>query len=123
MKEAIKELFPPDVPPVMRWRLAMFGFCVLVIFHIIWACGWLEPLGIGGFAKAADLEKRVSAVERDTKDIKIQLIEQSIFDAKESECTATDERAKRFFSQRVIALSREYFSLSGQSIDIPPCRN
>ena len=46
MKEVIKELFPPDTPPILRWRLAVFAFCILVMFHIVWACGWLEPLGI-----------------------------------------------------------------------------
>ena len=105
MNEMLKELFPPDVPPVLRWRLAIFAFALLVVFHIMWACGWLEFMGISGFAKAADLEQRVTKVQNEVvglkqgvNEIKIQLLEQSLFDAKERECTATDVQARRFFA-------------------------
>lgn len=130
MNEMLKELFPPDVPPVLRWRLAIFAFSVLVVFHIVWACGWLEFLGISGFAKASDLEQRVTKVTQEVagvkqgvNEIKIQLLEQSIFDAKERECTAGDVAARRFFASRVLSLSREYYALAGSTINIPPCRN
>jgi hypothetical protein len=124
MKDAIKELFPPGVPPVLKWRLAVFAVVVLFLFHIAWACGWLESTGLGsGFASASELNSRVSAVEGNVKDIKLSLIEQSIFDAKESECTATDPQARRFFASRVQTLSREYQALSGYVFSIPPCRS
>lgn len=123
MKDAIKELFPPEVPPVLKWRLAMFAVCVLFLFHIAWACGWLGNLGIGaGFATASELDSRATAVEENVKDIKLTLIEQGIFDAKESECTATDPQARRFFASRVQTLSREYQILSRVIFNIPPCR-
>lgn len=124
VKDAIKELFPPEVPPIIRWRLAVFAMVVLFLFHIAWACGWLESLGVGsGFATATELNSRVTAVESNVKDIKLSLIEQSIFDAKESECTATDPQARRFFASRVQALSREYSVLSNLVFNIPPCRS
>lgn len=124
MKDALKELFPPGVPPILKWRLAMFAVVVLFLFHVAWACGWLEKFGVGtGFASASELDRRVGAVETNVKDIKLSLIEQSLYDAKESECTATDPRAKRFFISRVQTLSREYQSISGFVFDIPPCRN
>lgn len=123
MKDALKELFPPGVPPIVKWRLAVFAVVVLFFFHIAWACGWLDHLGFGsGFASATELDRRVGAVETNVKDIKLSLIEQSIFDAKESECTATDPQARKFFSSRVQTLSREYQALSGFVFSIPPCR-
>jgi hypothetical protein len=122
VKDALKELFPPEVPPVLKWRLAVFAVVVLFLFHVAWACGWLEGVGMGtGFASAAELDRRVSVVEGNVKDIKLSLIEQSIFDAKESECTATDPRAKRFFALRVQTLSREYQILADVIFNIPPC--
>jgi hypothetical protein len=124
VKDALKELFPPGVPPVLKWRLAMFAAVVLFLFHVAWACGWLESLGLGtGFASASELDRRVSVVETNVKDIKLSLIEQSIFDAKESECTASDLQARRFFASRVQTLSREYYALSGFVFSIPPCRS
>lgn len=130
MKDAIKEIFPPDVPPIVRWRLAIFAMVLLFLFHVAWACGWLETIGVGsGFAKASENEARFSsvtqemvAVKRDVKDIKVQLLEQGIFDAKESECTATDATARRFFASRVQSLSREYQTLTSLVFNIPPCR-
>ena len=124
MKDALKELFPPEVPPVLKWRLAMFAVALLFLFHIAWACGWLSTLGFGsGFASASELDKRVSSVEDNVKEIKLSLIEQSLYNAKESECTATDPQAERFFSSRVQALAREYLKLSEFTFNIPPCRN
>lgn len=123
MKDALKLLFPPEVPPVVKWRLAMCAAVVLFLFHVAWACGWLEGLGMGnGFASAAELDRRVGSVEANVKDIKLSLLEQSIFDAKESECTATDPSARRFFASRVQTLSREYSALSNFIFNIPPCR-
>lgn len=124
MKDAIKELFPPGVPPVVKWRLAMFAIVMLFLFHVAWACGWLEGWGLGsGFASAAELDRRVSAIETSVKDIRLSLIEQSLYDAKESECTANDPSAKRFFVLRVQTLSREYQELARVIFNIPPCRN
>lgn len=124
MKDAIKELFPPGVPPVLKWRLAMFASGVLFLFHIAWACGWLQSFGFGsGFASAAELDRRVTVVEDNVKDIKLSLIEQNIFVAKESECTATDPQARRFFASRVQTLSREYHLIAKVPFNIPPCRS
>jgi hypothetical protein len=120
MKDVLKELFPPEVPQIVKWRLAIFAVVLLFLFHVAWACGWLKWSGIGsGFASAADLVK----VETTVKDIKITLIDQSIFDAKDSECTATDPRARKFFASRVQTLSREYHTLTGFIFNIPPCKD
>ncbi len=124
VKEELKVLFPPGVPPILKWRLAIFAVILLFLIHISWACGWLEDWGLGsGFALASELDHRVLTVEGSVRDIKLSLIEQSLYDAKESECTATDPMAKRFFALRVQTLSREYQDLARVIFNIPPCRN
>lgn len=113
MKDGLKELFPPDIPPLVRWRVAMFIFTVCSIAFMSWS---VSPYG---FAMAGD-QQRVSA---QVSDIRLALIEQSVFAAKESECTAADPAARRFFQQRVMTLSREYFVIARIPISIPPCRS
>jgi hypothetical protein len=112
MKELLKELFPPDIPPIARWRLMVFGCCIYAVMFGVWA---VSPYG---FAWAGDQEM----LEVKVKDINVNLLEQSLFDAKESECASTTVEARRFFSRRVIALSREYQQLAKVQIGIPPCR-
>lgn len=112
MKELLKELFPPDIPPIARWRLAVFGCCVYTVMFGFWS---VSPYG---FAWAGDQE----ALETKVDDIEIILLEQNLFDAKESECASTTVEARRFFSRRVAALSREYQRLAKVQIGIPPCR-
>lgn len=123
MNEVIKSLLPPEDNPVKRWRQAIAAVVILLVFAVASGFGMFSWLGFSGFARASDLDRRVSAVEENVKDIKISLIEQSLFDAKESECASTDLTARRFFSQRVLALGREYFDLAKTTLSVPPCRD
>lgn len=126
----LKELLPPDVPPVQRWRLAVAGTIVLLFLIVGGSYGVFSKFGWMGFARASEIDEKIKPVvekvdrlEGSVKELRLQQIEDGIFSAKESECTASDPVARRFFSARVLSLSREYFSLSGTSINIPPCRN
>lgn len=123
-----KELLPPDVPPVQRWRLSIAAAIFALFFIIGGSYGMFSKFGWMGFARASEIDekiapvvKKVDRLEGSVKEIRLQQIEDSIFSAKESECKSTDLNAKRFFSSRVLALSREYFNLAGTSISIPPC--
>lgn len=116
MKDAIRELFPPDehgkpLSPLTRWRLAVFAVCTMFLVFISWA---LSPYG---FARADDVQKIRSNVD----DMRLTQIEQQVYDAKQSECVATDRSARRFFSSRVLQLAREYLMLGGGQMNIPPC--
>lgn len=126
----LKELIPPDEPPVQRWRFMVAGAIILIFLILGGSYGLFSKFGWVGFAWASQIDERLKPVVDDVKNLKgsvkeirLQQIEQSIFDAKDSECTATSPSARRFFSQRVLSLSREYFSLAGTDIDIPPCRS
>jgi hypothetical protein len=119
-KTLLDQLLPPDIPPLQKWRIAVFAAIMMMIGHVAWACGWLEPMGLGsGFAKAVDLK----TLKGSYREIKIQLLEQGIFNAKESECTSSDSGARRFFQSRVQELNREYYELVNVPFNIPPCRN
>lgn len=126
VREILQELFPPGTSRIARWRLAVFGALSFVFFHVAWACGFLTQFGLIGFAKAEEITAvthNVESLSAALDEVKIQLLEQSIFEAKDSECTATDSRSVRFFQERVIEKAREYRKISGIDFDIPPCRN
>lgn len=116
MKDAIRELLPPDeggkpLSPLTRWRIAVFGTCVGFLFFIAWA---LSPFG---FARASDQ----NALRDNVDDLRLSQIEQQVHDLKQTECVSTDKLAKRFFSNRIMELVRKYRQLSGLTVDVPPC--
>lgn len=113
MKEGLKELFPPGVSPVTRWRLAMAGALSGCLIFMGWA---LSP---AGFALAGEMK----SLRFDVNDIKLSIVEQQLFDAKETECTSTSATSAKYFAQRVLALQREYHQLAGFPIAIPPCKD
>jgi hypothetical protein len=54
-----------DATVADRLRFIRITFRFLVFFHIAWACGWLVPFGIYGFAWARDVksDREVSHAE------------------------------------------------------------
>lgn len=129
MSDVIKSLLPPENDPVKRWRLVVAASVIVLGLAVVAGFGAFSGVGFGGFARASDLDARVSetskelaGVKRDVKGVKLQLLEQSVFDAKESECRSTDLNSRRFFSQRVLELARVYYEVSeGMALGIPPC--
>lgn len=116
MKDAIRELLPPDdngrpLSALTRWRIAVFAASVGGFAFMTWA---LSPIG---FALAGDMERLRNNVD----EMRLTQIEQQIYDAKQSECVSTDQSASRFFSNRVMQLAREYRNLARGEVDIPPC--
>lgn len=116
MKDAIRELLPPDdggkpLSPLTRWRIAVFAVCVGMMLFMVWA---LSPYG---FALAGEMRDLRSNVD----DMRLSQIEQQIYDVKQSECVSTDFTARRFFANRVMELARKYRSLAKGEVDIPPC--
>jgi hypothetical protein len=111
MKDVLKEIIPPDLGPIARWRLAIFICSSVSILFMCWA---VSPIG---FALAEDVEKTNSMV----KEVRLAQMEQYLFDAKETECSSDNAEARRFFAKRVLTLSREYSTMAGMKMDIPPC--
>lgn len=130
MKDTINSILPPENDPVKRWRVAVFCVIVALMFMTAGSFGTFSKFGWVGFARASEIDDKlapviadVSTLKASVKEIRLQQIEESMFSAKESECKATDIEARRFFSSRVLQLSREYFGLSGTVLTIPPCPN
>lgn len=118
LKETMKGLLPPDLPEVTRWRLVVFASIIVLGLVVISGYGAFAFLGLDGFAHSEDLDK----VKDNMKEVRIQLIEQGVFEAKDSECTAANSYAERFFQRRVLELSRAYFEVVGTPMVIPPCK-
>lgn len=113
MKELLKELVPPDLPAVARWRMAIFLACSVSLIFMVWS---ISPWG---FVRASDFQKGMSTVQ----EVRLAQVEQNLFEAKESECSSDNFEARRFFSRRVLTLSREYAMLTGVNMEMPPCQN
>src|SRR5688572_13795528 len=111
MKDAIELLFPPDVPPILRWRLVVFAVCTSMLLFMSWA---LSPWGFALAESVEDLQNNVD-------DMRLSQIEQQMYDVKQSECLSTDHTARRFFGNRVLELARRYRQLAKEKVDIPPC--
>lgn len=117
MKDAIKELFPPGIKPVQRWRISMFAFALIVIIHILWACGWLSPFNLGaGFAYASDVREASSQVTG----IKIELLEQALFDTRVRQCK-TPQESKHFYTEKLQQLLDKYRKAANIEYRLPEC--
>lgn len=52
----------PDERKLLTGAAIKLGWRGALSFHILWACGWLAFIGIGGgFAKADDTDKKIAA--------------------------------------------------------------
>jgi hypothetical protein len=117
MKDVLQQLFPPGVKPVQRWRLSMFAFAVVVIVHILWACGWLSAFNMGaGFAYASDVKEATAQVSG----IKVDLLEQALFDTRVRHCKAPHE-SKTFYAEKLQQLLIKYRKAAGNDYRIPEC--
>lgn len=123
IKEAVKELLPPGMPKALRWRLSIFAVCLLFLFHILYACGWLARFGFGeGFATAADFK----SLSQEVKDIKVDLLEQRIYEAQKLRCESQKSQnyvALQFYINQVNKMHREYaIAMKGVLLQVPTCQ-
>lgn len=60
MKEVLALLFPPGVPAIQRWRLAMFAAVAVLIFFMLWSIGSFASTPLGdGFARASPMRAEI----------------------------------------------------------------
>ena len=118
LKELGTILFPPDVPAVIKWRLAVFATIIVIVAHAMWGHGWLSGIGLGdGYAYADSLK----SVRADVSQIQAALTEQRIFDLRIRQCEADTQEQKRFYTQRVQELMNEYRAITGTEYRLPAC--
>ena len=99
--------------------LFLIGFAT----HVMWACGWFSPFGLGGFAQSKDLQKisdRLDTAAAATLEVQDRLLKKSIVDTRILQCNA---QQKRFFSERLQDQLEEYFRLNKRTYDLPNCED
>lgn len=116
LKDLLEFLIPPrdDRPEnIRRWRISIGLAMVILYGHVLLACGWLQSLGFSGFAYASDV-----------KSIKVELLEQRIFDARLRQCTATSQESRQFYASKVqelLSKFREAEGRTGGQYRLPTC--
>jgi hypothetical protein len=116
IKEVVKEIFPPEVPAVIRWRLVVFAVCLAFALHILWARGMIP--GVSGFAYASDVAKLRASVETI---LKMQL-EDRLRNLQSEKCRADSEALKRVIQIEIDRLQHEHKQLDGTIYTLTRCR-
>jgi hypothetical protein len=131
VRDALKELFPPGVPPLLKWRLAMFAFVVLTSAHIFWACGWIP--GVGGFALASDMDQQqqtIAALEKSITTLALNGLRVQLRETRRLQCAAIADtiagvpgaaQRKIVHAAELERLKEEYADLRGQQWTEPSC--
>lgn len=112
----LKALFEFFIPPVnddpeshRRWRIAL-GFAVFCLScATLVSYGIFSPFGHQGFAYSTDV-----------KSIKVELLEQRIFDARLRQCSATSQESRQFYAGKVQELLSKFRETEGQ-YRLPSC--
>lgn len=101
MLRALFEFFIPplnqDPETARRWKIAI-GFAVLCLsIATLISWGIFQPFGHQGFAYAADV-----------RSIKVELLEQRIFDARLLHCNANTAESRKFYASKVQELLNKF---------------
>lgn len=112
MLQAIFEFFMPPVndhPENIRRHRMLLSLGVITLSGLMTAAfGWFP--GFAGFAYA-------SAVH----DIKVELLEQRIFDNRVRQCIATTPESRQFYGQKVAELLAKYQATAQAPYPLPSC--
>lgn len=111
IKETVSNL-TPEMPQNLKWRLTVSAVCIMSVYHVLHACGWLSVIGMSGFASASD----VNAVLLEIKETKI-------LDRQRDFCHApVGSKQKTFYLSRRNKLLAEYRDIKGESYEgLPDC--
>lgn len=117
MKEIVRLLFPPGVPVVTQWRLALFAAVVILYAHVAIACGFANRFGIPGFAVSSD----VAHLRSDVTMLRTENLEQQLFDTRVRQCGAASTEPRRFYLEKFQELLRRYKEQTGGDYRAPQC--
>lgn len=112
------------------WRSTL---CLFIAFSM----NWLNPIGLSGFARAGDIEKRIAplsaAVDKLAEAVKqqataateqtLQLLRVAIVEAQVKRCHATKEETRTIYRNQVYEAQEHYRVLMGQYYPTPPCND
>lgn len=143
VKDIIGELFPPDMPRVMRWRMLVFLMVGVLILHAARADGFFEVMGINGYAMAADIEAVKGELQQQIKDVDTKVetvnrkVDQTNDDVKailklqiqsrlralqEAKCgNHSDDRLRRLMERELDDLQNQHVALTGYVYTVEAC--
>lgn len=139
MPSEIWSLIWGDATPIERARTARVAFRAAVVFHIVWACGWLP--GWQGFARASDVDDKIEAaidpIHKQLTEIDVKLsrsedtqklilqgqLTAQIRDLHRLKCTTTDDYTRSRMERDIEDAQQKYRALSGERYPMPACKD
>lgn len=130
-----------DASPEERARMIRIAFRIVVAVHIVWACGFLAPVGLTGFVFAQDVDSKIqSAVEpirAQLGQITTQLAKQEdiqrrilmsqlaaqLRDLNRLRCSTSDATMRARMERDIEEAEQEYKVLSGERYPLPACKD
>lgn len=121
MLKSIWSFFIPSVndSPEERERhrlILSLGVTALTIFAV-GACGLLGAIGIYGFAYASDMKE----IRADQMDVKVELLEQRIFETRIRQCNAATQESRQFYLEKLQDLLRKHQKTTASEYRLPLC--
>lgn len=142
IKDVAKELLPP-MSPIARWRVVMAAMVVLLALHAVKSDGFLQFIGITGYARASDVETVKGELQKQIKDVdtkveavnrKVDATNQSVEtilklqlqtrlrSLQEEKCgNHQNERLRRLIERELDELQNQHVMLTGYTYQIEEC--
>jgi hypothetical protein len=130
-----------DATPEDRARMLRLAFRIVVTVHIAWACGFLAPFGLVGFAFGDEIDLKVQAavepiraelgkvaakVERTeemSKRILASTLAAQLRDLNRLRCTTQDEHVRMRMERDIEDAEQEYKALTGERYPLAACKD
>lgn len=133
-----------DSTPEEKAKLFRAMFRIAALVFVVWSIGLMRPFGLGGFAKADDVEvKRNEAIEvavgpirtqlsmittqltiqdQVLKQIRIDQLATKLRDLHNIECTTKDHNGLDRIATEIEATQRQYRDLTGERYPFEACK-
>lgn len=106
-------LTPRQIKLVLRT-----GWVTLVTFQTLYLFGALAVVGFPApFAKAAEF----ASMSAEVTDIKVQLLEQRLFDIRLRQCKAETSESRQYYYTQLVEKMNDYYHMTGRSYMPPSC--
>jgi hypothetical protein len=100
--------------------LIRVGWVLLVSAIMMWVTGAFAFMGMGTSPYASAGE--VKELRTDVTSIKVQLLEQSLFDVRLRQCKAETIESKQYYYERLQEKMNLYFHLTDRNWNPPDCK-
>lgn len=94
------------------------GWIIAVTTWMTWCVGGLSFAGLMGPVSATEF----NAVKADVTGIKLQLLEQNLFDIRLRQCKAETSESRQFYYERLQEKMNAYFEITGRNWHAPDCK-